>query len=1696
MAFLDKLGSLINDQFGIGENTSHSINSPNGSVNYDNLGDFAKKIDQTAERTYIEDGFIRDLRPRSRSILYQQPDIFVVIKKKMFSSLVDNHRQDLMEEKERLLISASKRLFQNKCRLIANYERLTKIEQLSVESNRFNTHLGPYLLNLVDSATSLFDMSGKTKAAIDTLRKIISYSEPGSYTNWTTNDWDSVFADSVGEGPGTFELTNISNISTTVSTEWGEGSASITIEDPYNIMTITEKDIDQAIADVMSPMTTGSFFKFTDIELNNVIDQLKTDLAIDRKKREASQISFKVSPGTLLSSRVRAIMDNGREIKFEYKNIIQNALDGFKNVNNLFEAATGTVEIDPQFISGNDTTIISKNDQLTRSECNKLTQIISNIYTILSQRMTGKHQLGEMTKEINYARNRMRLFFNGKYIIQPMDVVAIYMTTRTGEDQRLPGGFQRQQNEASVSYNGLQKADAILRNINSQIQDLTSGNKTMSHEDIERLSTVGPHVPKWLWRQVKTDVTRQPTGPCIFYGLVGNRGSGVSGSWSDGKWTISVSCEGPTGYFDKSMINFQPAVDVFNSVIYDPLTPFDVSFDAATGVPQTDISAGDFPPLLPENKALLLSGMMTFQSGADKGLPVTEERYTKTNNEFAFGEFRKVLNDPQGMVYRWKQGIQTLTALSRPYPQTTTDEERSVLLTNQPFAGQDIMNVISLLVTGEPYNYATFLKSAIENGNSIGKRDGVANIPAAQTYIDGLITNIQKQNKIWGNFVPYKMLQLNPNIDNFIASQTLDLATTNAKIKQKLSERAQLEDEMILQQGGFNTPAGVFAINEDGQSVPKDPNSSYNPLGSASALNNRIENLSREIAALQSDFMKTVNSPLANNEDIGLTLVGSDAESDLLPNNAKSNTTQQQKDHLELRQRLFKNTARQFWKVRANEDNNLFIVDDQYDKNFDIQAFSRQLKGKMELFKTQYQNSSGQIKDAAKLIGLEIFANTQGHIQIRPPAYNKIPSTVFYKMFQERDEKGFKIFPDFLESLFFNQIKSILRQVEIIEDEIRLRAVALGATTDDEIVQLVSGGYGWFSSSGGFNFLTTWPNGDGRIATLAPLLVQTTPDWYEENTSQALDSLNSLNQIVSKQLSVNRLFTPVQQVDALRSFDTTSSPDKQISLLETVRDRLRIKTGKEPNDIDQLFGNDKFRRLVNNNVASRVDRVNLINQIENYVIERQTLLRSVSNAIRGLQEGININNPKNKSSIKAINPSLNRKTEIPQFLEHMIEDENFDDIGYQSGRRFVLTSDRIISLTISENPPPFTMVTVKGLFGQGFIDAPGRFQTSSDGGNAITTAYAVDYDMWYQYGFRAAQAMEVPYFSDPETQCTPAAFAALLTARENILQGNVQIAGYNEFYQPGDVIFIEDRNLLFYVKSVKHNFSYGKLSTTLDLTYGHSPGEYIPTMLDVVGKILYNAKGYTGMFRNERMQPLGASKSLGAITVLQNLSSINDSSSPLQSPIQTLLRGKYGERNKNILTNALFSITGSLNQVKFKRQKTKIKIVYYKTTNSLINRSRSVAFAVKDWLINPEKDSSAGLMPDISTMSGQKIVQINPDDIIIEELDLSNPDKRTSKIIYPSGNNISVSSQQSPSISAIDVTRHLVNDISPQQMKTILANSVVDLFVVYEKIKNSDQTVSLTDGISQAGQSNNAAIDAAKQAQANAAAANRRGQIE
>src|SRR5258708_2421358 len=154
MTFLGALADQLNSQFSIGENTNNSLDAVVDGQNqkYGSLGSFASRFDQSSERRYVEDGFLRrdpwNTDAKQFEVLLQQPSATVLLKKSMFSSIGENFRPDFMDLDEKLYFKAMKVLFQNKCRQIATLEKLSKIQQVSAAVGNVSAQLLPLIISL------------------------------------------------------------------------------------------------------------------------------------------------------------------------------------------------------------------------------------------------------------------------------------------------------------------------------------------------------------------------------------------------------------------------------------------------------------------------------------------------------------------------------------------------------------------------------------------------------------------------------------------------------------------------------------------------------------------------------------------------------------------------------------------------------------------------------------------------------------------------------------------------------------------------------------------------------------------------------------------------------------------------------------------------------------------------------------------------------------------------------------------------------------------------------------------------------------------------------------------------------------------------------------------------------------------------------------------------------------------------------------------------------------------------------------------------------------------------------------------------------------------------------------------------------------------------------------------------------------
>src|ERR1019366_1956729 len=96
--FISNLGDSLSQQFGVGEAKTNTLDIvQNGTVQkYGKLGEFASKFDQSAERSYVEQGSFKqgsyNTYPNQLEIMMQEPDATILVKKRAFSSLAENFR--------------------------------------------------------------------------------------------------------------------------------------------------------------------------------------------------------------------------------------------------------------------------------------------------------------------------------------------------------------------------------------------------------------------------------------------------------------------------------------------------------------------------------------------------------------------------------------------------------------------------------------------------------------------------------------------------------------------------------------------------------------------------------------------------------------------------------------------------------------------------------------------------------------------------------------------------------------------------------------------------------------------------------------------------------------------------------------------------------------------------------------------------------------------------------------------------------------------------------------------------------------------------------------------------------------------------------------------------------------------------------------------------------------------------------------------------------------------------------------------------------------------------------------------------------------------------------------------------------------------------------------------------------------------
>ena len=1382
-----------------------------------------------------------------RQIYSQTPSISVVIKKRVFSSLKHLYNPVYMDSAEKWLFRATKRLIQRKCQIMAEYERLTKISRLVDEG----ISLSAILANLeVSEALNDAPISSETKSDFETVRKIenlIRARQPVSSSTYFIDPYDPNISD-LGLGQGTFEITTITDLRTNLDLS-GNGDCSFTIEDPYRILFVNDDDIEMSIKE--TALSYVPVF-YRDIIANTLNASQITDssLTASRLGRAKSSISFNVGITGVLAT-------------LDYTGM------------QLTESNLSDVP--------DDQALTDDEKALFKSTIKNLKEYQDAIRNDLEKKKELNSEWEELSTKMEYVRKRMRIFYLGKYLIQPMDSVHVF----------IDGGTRKFGVGSNIDNTTLDSEDNIFYTPGANVYTPGVEVELLQREyEIYKRDAQNPMSFQDFKRLRILQLGRE-SGIHSFGGIV----KSVSDSFdaSSGKFVLSVAAVSNLEWLKMSRYNSQPSLDQTQGMINDPLTPFQFKTDPATGLPTGKIE------LSPDNKTLLGGGgcrKYFTDTGPEPGKLITTEKDMSQDIIVNGGNIVTLFEHVPGLQYRWKEGIMTST-----YNMYMRDPENNSLVdprqfrrdvgffwSNQAFENLDAANIISILVAGTPYNPSSFVQSSklafVPNSSVNTGRDFFT------TFLDLHRSTVM----VNGNFIPFKTINVSREELTRSINLQLQLTGKSAELQQLRTKKSDLEDKI----NNFNG----------------SPNSDMKPL--SNVLNAQLDNINKQIDKLETEYNDITKKGKELQNSV-VQVAGNDISFDIAQTTSNS----------ELKlfgDRLLYLTLRKREDVIYNTDKNLLIISDEYDKDYDIQSFVLQMRQQSpEVFKSTWMDVSQLCRTVAETLDFELFCNTQGHIVFRPPQYNRIPISIYEAMLRLKRLEGIRLFPEFLESLYESREASLIRDIVSIEWEIIMKGALLGCRIDRNSGDVAPVKDLIFKQTGSYPMFLK----DSVLDSTGAIINNEAMASNERNA--VLSKIGKANYELQLNSSSAGMFSAVAQSKLQKNVYSGYKPAEMFGDKESydyAKTQVSRYRGTPANNFEE-FDKIKVGAVKNGQSVPSSDIARTISEISELISQRSRLLRTLEKVMTQIVEFSSVSGDGSTS----INPDTLFTTDTPSDITiKLFENDKKDYLGFMSGSRFIIKDEHIISSTFTEQPPDITSITVKG--GEPIL---GMAQE----GDAIGTnyiAFGVDFDMWRQYGWRSERTVEKPFFTSAELQSAPYAVMLLSRQRKNIVTGTVTVMG-NEYYQLGDTVYLNDRRLLYYVYGISHSFTYGgNFTTTLTLNYGHPPGDYIPTPLDVIGKMATLNGRAQNAYRVRRQLP--------NTNVLLGIVQFDPSDTQ-----NNMLGGKFGMKNYNELVKSAIAAKIDIN-VDNPNSSSKVFIMSYSGDEGTQQTRRDMA---KQWFMHPEQ---------------------------------------------------------------------------------------------------------------------------------------------
>lgn len=1331
---------------------------------------------------FINQNMSTEVRPKERVIVAANPTASILIKKKAFSTFKATNDLRWLDKTEKMLLRATKTLFALKVSQIRAYESLTKLDKFYEETGDFNFSL---LADLVLSSKYLKPPG--TSSSSDIISLLGNFGVAAG-TAASLDDMIKILRRNAFSAANT-KTTWI--VDPDDVTNYGTGPGTGVIE----LCTFTNISTN---AGVTSDVKGASFSILDPYRILNIIED-DIELAIEEALL-----------GTL------GLM------------------------NDLAYAGAGGEYIDP-------------------------------VLTVAASLELGGLGKLDPTIDVDYIRDRLRVFYLGKWIVNVNDGVHIFIASNKSV-------FGNNFINTPFDKSYLEIDEAIL--------------------EAERKLYTNQNISKDTYKNIRQYSNDSFVMQHVFGGYV----KGISENYSPDKASISVSCQDNMGWLTNVRFMEEPALMDPKAPLEDPLTPYDFkTISSADTWNRQDLE------LLPENKYLLKSGLLSFDSGLLNGYNANETNIFQgqySGPGSAYGS--QVVQHPSGLIYRWRTGVLAITSQFNQSGsgrgnigsamQPTARQNYGFSVANSVVSNLDVANIISVMVTGQPYNIETFTQQAVDAMNGYRSNNSFRPNDALSFVLD----SIKKQNPFYGNFKPFRVITMSEQTIGRLSGD----AFTNEENKTKVSILRKRKNELLKKKLIISTENNDANKNLLGilnaeiklidSSIDDVVFATYNPSSASTNAINSEDLLNTNFNIFGSNKALKMNGNLESDGDLSRAM-------------------------------MKVATMRRIEDVKLNRDQNLLVVSDQYDINPDIKAYILGLRTSgFKLFQGNYMDVYKRCTEAASTTMMEFFCNTQGHLEIRPPQYNKTPLSVLNALYEYQNTTKKKIVPDFLFKMFEDRISSLKLEIHYSNIRLCILAMILGKYPDSNLIPGVpfSGPssltfFGIKQKSGeitkekpfnqktnllidssNFDFrlnLGSKEDGDildGNTDILLGNFDQITAEFKKGSTSiydSTLDSLLNANKEISK-FTKNANNSESEAIASVSPYGTSSTTADIINaIVKSFRDETGFNPGSGLNNSgdefkvsDILFDPSAGTSSISESIDKIQSRLDFIfTEISRTISKRNSLITILSRnkekeaELQTIEDSLltGFSEPNNdffsdqnvedliqsatqsndseswrkyqkgvydiyqagkyiKNATRAARQFLTGTANKGSLFDHLIDDDTRNLLGPGSGRRFIIYDEQIKSYDIRERDPEVTRVDIFG--STPLVNE--QMKSVTGGENFIQWAGAVDYDLWRQYGYKSKAIQDAPFISDPETQAKPLALQHLALQRAAIFSGSIQLTG-NEFYQPGDTVYIPSKGMLFYVNSVTHSFTYGSsFDTNLELINGHPPGVYLPTPVDIIGQ--------------------------------------------------------------------------------------------------------------------------------------------------------------------------------------------------------------------------------------------------------------------